>query len=81
MKGLSNWLISKSDVFDSLTKDFRRHKNNTEGSFKRVKRDNLLIVKKLKEQEDRIRELQNIIDDTKLEPIKVYKKSKRKSKR
>ena len=81
MKGLSNWLISKSDVFDSLMKDFRRHKNNTEGSFKRVKRDNLLIVKKLKEQEDRIRELQNIIDDTKLEPIKVYKKSKRKSKR
>jgi len=74
MQRLSNWLLSKSTRFKSLLIDSDRHKKNTHKSFKKVKRDNLLIVKKLKQHETKIDNLHKYLKKmTEIEPLRIYK--------
>ena len=72
-----DWLLKKSTHHKSLLIDHKEHKKKTQDSFRRVKRDNMLIVQKLRQHEDKIRVLQNKIDKVSgTEPVKVYKKAK-----
>lgn len=72
-----DWLLKKSTHHKSLVIDHKDHKKKTRDSFRRVKRDNMLIVQKLRQHEDKIRELQNKINKTlEAEPMRIYRKSK-----
>ena len=66
-----NWFLRKSSDFREFLNDFREHEKKTKSSFKNVKRDNLLIVKKLKEHEKEIKKLNRLLEQ---ERIKVYRK-------
>lgn len=72
-----DWLLKKSVHHKSLVIDHKEHKKKTRDSFRRVKRDNMLIVQKLRHHENKIRELQNKIDNiSEAEPMRIYRKSK-----
>ncbi|MBI2105961.1 hypothetical protein HYT56_03945 [Candidatus Woesearchaeota archaeon] len=82
--GFIDWVLSRSRDFSSLSKQVKTHKNiidkhkkNTVSSFQRVKRDNILIAKKLKQHEDGILKLHSVLNDIMSEasePMRVYKK-------
>lgn len=77
MRIIADWLLSKSTAFKIFLGKYSIHKKNTENSFKKVKRDNILIANKLKEHENKIKNLQRMIEQLimeKEEPIKIYKK-------
>lgn len=75
--GLADWFLSKSAAFKILLLKFKEHKNVTQESFIKVRRDNALIVKKLSEHEERIKVLEGALKDMQVsESIKVYKKKK-----
>lgn len=79
MGSIADWLLSRSDAFRIFLNKFKLHKKNTENSFKKVKRDNILMVKKLREHEDKISELNGTIQELMVEreePVRVYKKNK-----
>ncbi len=75
----ADWFLSRSNAFKIFLNKFKIHKVNTSNSFRKVKRDNKLIVEKLRDHEDKIMELEGILHQLYIEnkePIKVYKKSK-----
>ncbi len=69
-----DWLLKKSTHHRSLLIDHKDHKKKTRDSFRRVKRDNMLIVQKLMHHENRIKNLEKQISES--EPMRVYRKSK-----
>ena len=72
-----DWLLKKSTHHKSLVLDHKEHKKKTRDSFRRVKRDNILIVQKLRHHENKIRELQNKINNaSEAESMRIYKKNK-----
>ena len=74
---LIDWLLKKSTHHKSLVIDHKEHKKKTRDSFRRVKRDNMLIVQKLRQHEGVIKNLQSAVDEMKeAEPMKVYKRKK-----
>ncbi len=74
---LIDWLLKKSTHHKSLVIDHKEHKKKTRDSFRRVKRDNMLIVQKLRQHEGVIKNLQSEVDEMKeAEPMKVYKRKK-----
>ena len=71
---LIDWLLKKSNHHRSLVIDHKEHKKKTRDSFRKVKRDNMLIVQKLKHHEDRIKNLEKQISEA--EPMRIYRKGK-----
>ena len=72
-----DWLLKKSTHHKSLVIDHKEHKKKTKDSFKRVKRDNILIAQKLKHHEDKINKLQEQISNlSDSEPMKVYRRKR-----
>ena len=69
-----DWLLKKSTHHKALVIDHKDHKKKTRDSFRRVKRDSMLIVQKLKHHEDRIKNLEKQISET--EPMRIYRKNK-----
>jgi len=69
-----DWLLLRSSEFKTILKDSKTHKNNTKNSFRKVKRDNILIVKKLRQHEDKLMRLNKEISNIKGNTIKIYKK-------
>ena len=81
--GISDWVISKSDLFKELLSNFRDHKINTKGSFSRVKVKHRDYESKMREHEARIRELEGTIDSMMAmeQEVHVKKKIKKAKKR
>jgi hypothetical protein len=75
--GLADWLLSKSAAFKILLLKFKEHKSTTQESFMKVRRDNALIVKKLREHDERLDAFERNIKEMHVEPIKVYEKKKK----
>ena len=84
---MSDWFISKSDLFKDLLSNFRDHKINTKGSFSRVKVKHRDYESKIREHEARIRELEGTIDSmmafeqVEVKTIKRKKAAKRKKRK
>lgn len=73
-----DWLLKKSIHHKSLVIDHKDHKKKTRDSFRRVKRDNMMIVQKLRQHENKIDNLQKTIEDiAETEHFKVKKPMKK----
>ena len=73
---LIDWLLKKSTRHKSLVIDHKEHKKKTRDSFRRVKRDNMLIVQKLKQHENKITKLEGMMEENSQPAMKVYRKSR-----
>ncbi len=72
---LIDWLLKKSTHHKSLVIDHKDHKKKTRDSFRRVKRDNMLIVQKLRQHEDKIAKMERMMEENS-QPMKIYRKGK-----
>ena len=71
-----DWLLKKSTHHKSLVIDHKEHKKKTRDSFRRVKRDNMLIVQKLRQHEGKIAKLERMMEEDSQPAMKVYRKSR-----
>ena len=71
-----DWLLKKSTHHKALVIDHKDHKKKTRDSFRRVKRDNMLIVQKLKQHENKITKLEGMMEENSQPAMKVYRKSR-----
>jgi len=70
-----DWFLLRSRHFRSLFDKHEEHQINTKSTFRKVKRDNALIVKKLRQHERKFASLhKKIAKMNEMEPIKIYKK-------
>ncbi|MBS3151680.1 hypothetical protein J4443_04845 [Candidatus Woesearchaeota archaeon] len=72
---LIDWLLKKSTHHKSFVIDHKEHKKKTRDSFRRVKRDNMLIVQKLRQHENRIAKLEGMMEENS-QPMKIYRKGR-----
>jgi hypothetical protein len=80
--GISNWLISRSELFKDLISNFRDHKVNTKSSFSRVKVKHRDYESKIREHDARIREMEGTIDSMlAMEQLDAPAKIKRKKRK
>ena len=70
-----DWLLKKSTHHKSLVIDHKEHKKKTMDSFRKVKRDNMLIVQRLRRHEDKIAEIEKMMEENQ-PTMKVYRKGK-----
>ena len=70
-----DWLLKKSTHHKSLVIDHKEHKKKTRDSFRKVKRDNMLIVQRLRRHEDKIAEIEKMMEENQ-PTMKVYRKGK-----
>jgi len=70
-----DWLLKKSTRHKSLVIDHKEHKKKTRDSFRKVKRDNMLIVQRLRRHEDKIAEIEKMMEENQ-PTMKVYRKGK-----
>jgi len=71
-----DWLLKKSTHHKSLLIDHKDHKKKTRDSFRKVKRDNMLIVQKLKQHEEKIAKIEERMEENSQPAMKVYRKSR-----
>ena len=70
-----DWLLKKSTRHKSLVIDHKEHKKKTRDSFRKVKRDNMLIGQRLRRHEDKIAEIEKMMEENQ-PTMKVYRKGK-----
>ncbi|MBI4154530.1 hypothetical protein HY498_00385 [Candidatus Woesearchaeota archaeon] len=74
---IGDWFLARSEAFRYLLSKFSEHKSETMKSFNKVKNENKIIIKKIKDHDDAINNFGRIIKELRSKGIVLEESTSR----